>query len=88
MFGVQTSSGNLHEMAIASSQAGQVLVQLLSHRQNLDMRTLNTLVKSQTTSKNLAVHTYRVYPLYALSYLQSAVITTCIERTCFVGFGA
>ena len=52
MFGVQTSSGNLHEMAIASSsQAGRVLAQPLSHRQNLDMHTLNTLVKSQRTSK-------------------------------------
>ena len=52
MFGVQTSSGNLHEMVIASSsQAGRVLAQSLSHRHSLDMRTLNTLVKSQRTSK-------------------------------------
>ena len=51
MFCVQTSSGNLHEMALASSQAGRVLAQPLSHRQILDMRTLNTLVKSQRNRK-------------------------------------
>ena len=38
-------------MALASSQAGRVLAQPLSHRQILDMRTLNTLVKSQRNRK-------------------------------------